>query len=169
MNVRTHSAVSPRYGTASLVAEASVPPIAAPPRYVAPTAAATQPSSESRSGASTERFPNRSAGRSVSHTPIRILRTVRARNSIRSGCGSPGAAAGVVEAAAASTSAAAPTVPKAGAVPVYDATAPRTGPNIAPAIATPNAAPISCPRLPGEEAATSQASPPVHVNALDAP
>src|SRR5205807_6737072 len=115
------------------------------------------------------RFPKSSAGRRVNQTPSWIFRTESARRRTPSGCGSSGAAAGIVHAVTASASAAAPTVPNAGAVPVYDATAPRTGPNIAPAIATPNAAPISCPRLAEGDAVTSQASPPVHVNALDAP
>src|SRR5205814_63823 len=43
------------------------------------------------------------------------------------------------------------------------------GPNSAPAIAAPNAEPISCPRRPPGAAATSHASAPVHVNALETP
>ena len=60
-------------------------------------------------------------------------------------------------------------MPNAGPVPVIDATAPSTGPKRAPAIAAPKAEPINCPRLPGGAAATSQASDPVHENALETP
>src|SRR5438067_13516942 len=42
--------------------------IAALTRYVAPTAAAPQPSADNRSGPRTDRFPNSSAGRSEEHT-----------------------------------------------------------------------------------------------------
>src|SRR4029453_15456024 len=76
---------------------------------------------------------------------------------------------GVDAAAAARTTASPATTPNAGAVPVNDAIAPRTGPKSAPAIAAPNAEPISRPRCPAGAAATNQASPPVHENALDTP
>jgi hypothetical protein len=52
---------------------------------------------------------------------------------------------------------------------VNDATPPSTGPNSAPPIANPSAVPISPPRRAGGAAATSQASPPVHENALERP
>src|SRR6266542_38903 len=138
-------------------------------RYVPATAAAPQPRSERRSGASTERLPNSNAGRRQSQTPIWIFRTPRARKSIRSDCGRSGAAAGVIHAAVARTSDRPATVPNAGPVPVYDAIAPSTGPKSAPTIAAPNADPISCPRRPGGDAATSQASAPVQENALETP
>jgi hypothetical protein len=101
--------------------------------------------------------------------PMRMFGTPSARTSVLSGCGRSGVAAGVSHAATSSTSASAATPPNAGAVTVSEETAPTTGPNNAPTIAAPNAEPISCPRRPGGDAATSQASAPVHVNALETP
>jgi hypothetical protein len=88
---------------------------------------------------------------------------------MRTGCGSSGVAAGMRHANTASARAMTATDPNAAPVPVYEAIAPSTGPKSAPAIAAPKAEPISCPRLPGGEAATSQASEPVHENALETP
>ena len=105
-----------------------------------------------------------------SQTPTWITRSrVIASKSIRIGCGRSGAAAGVVTAAAARRTASPATVPKAAPVPVKDATAPSTGPNSAPTIAAPKAEPMRLPRLPAGAAATSQARPPVHENALETP
>src|SRR5207237_1894447 len=105
--------------------------------YGATSPAAPQRSCGSRRGAGTDRLPKRRAGTSVSHTPIWIFRAVSARKSIASGCGASGGGADrVVHVAAARTSASPATAENGGAVPVYDATAPSTGPNIAPAIAT---------------------------------
>ena len=91
------------------------------------------------------------------------------RNSILTGCGSSGVDAGVRQAAMARSTARPATAPNAAAVPVNDAIAPSTGPNSAPAIAAPKAEPISWPRRPGCEAATSHASAPVHEKALETP
>ena len=57
----------------------------------------------------------------------------------------------------------------AGPVPTNDAIPPSTGPKSAPPIASPKAEPISAPRRAGGAAATSQASAPVHENALANP
>ena len=88
---------------------------------------------------------------------------------MRIGWGVSGETAGVANAPAPRSSATAATAPNAGAVPVKEATAPSTGPNIAPAIAAPKADPISRPRRPAGAAATSHASAPVHEKALDTP
>jgi len=98
-----------------------------------------------------------------------MLRTFSARKSMLTGCGSAGVAAGVRQAHSARTIANPATTLNAAAVPVNDATAPSTGPNRAPAIAAPNAVPISWPRRPGGAAATSHESAPVQENALEMP
>ncbi len=54
-------------------------------RYVPPTAAAPQPSSESRSGPSTERLPNSQAGSRQSHIGTWIRRSRSARNNMPTG------------------------------------------------------------------------------------
>src|SRR5262249_58227378 len=128
-----------------------------------------QPRWESRSGASTERFPNSRAGRTQSQIGTWMLRTVNARNNIRTGCGSAGVAAGVRQAKKASTSARPATTLNAVALPGNEATAPSTGPKRAPAIAAPNADPISCPRRPPGAAATSHESDPGQGDPPDTP
>ena len=58
---------------------------------------------------------------------------------------------------------------KAGPVPTYEAMPPSTGPKSAPPIASPKTDPIIAPRRAVGAAATSQARPPVHENALENP
>ena len=89
--------------------------------------------------------------------------------SAESRCRSSGGSDGVVTAQPTSASEPTPTAPNVQPVPATDAIPPSTGPTSAPSTAAPNAWPISVPRLPGGDAETSQASAPVHVNALASP
>jgi SpoIID/LytB domain protein len=93
----------------------------------------------------------------------------KARISAESGCGRSGRSAGVNAAQAARPSEAAPTTTNVARTPACEATAPSTGPKSAPPVAAANAPPIVVPRRDAGVPATSQASAPVHENALASP
>jgi hypothetical protein len=75
----------------------------------------------------------------------------------------------VAAAQPASASEAAATAPNVQPVPASDAMPPSTGPSSAPTTAAAKAWPMSAPRRPAGEAATSHASAPVQENALARP
>ena len=102
-------------------------------RKTAPIAAPLYPRCDSRSGTSTDRFPNSRPGSSTSQKHMRSCRSRKAANSAESGCGSSGGAAGVDAANATSPSDATPTAPNVQPVPANDATPPSTGPKSVPA------------------------------------
>ena len=137
-------------------------------RKTAPIANGAKPPSSSRSGTSTTSMPKSQAGRVLSQSPPRKLRSAKARRTALGACAS-GAAAGRVAAQTASAAAIAPTVLNATRMPTASATAPNMGPRMAPRTAAPNAVPSSSPRRSRGVATVSQASAPAHVVVLETP
>ena len=113
-------------------------------------------------------MPNSQAGRVLSQSPPRKLRSARARRTALGACSS-GAAAGRVAAQTASTAVTAPTVLNASRMPTASATAPNIGPRMAPRTAAPNAVPSNSPRRSRGVATVSQAIAPAQVVVLEAP